>query len=135
MFCNVSAQHEMCERKHFPLWLCLPGKHAAWIRLVYPHPTPTSISHSPRGFNYGLPSPLISTSRPLILNAQHTHTDTHAADSHMFHVECKHNAEVSHVSATCVKGASDKVPFHHSYSSFPIRFRASYLEPHGIFYD
>lgn len=34
----------------------------------------TSISHSPRGFNYALPSPLISTSRPLSLNAhKHTH--------------------------------------------------------------
>lgn len=97
---------------------------------VFPTHTHTSVSHSPQGFNYGLPSPLISTSRPLILNVHahthaqthkqsgahiwnqmehsevyHTHTDTHTANSHMFHVElCKHGIEVSHVSVTCVKG-------------------------------
>lgn len=42
----------------------------------------------------------------------HTHTDTHTANSHVFHVELwKHGVEVSHVSVTCVKGASDKHQF------------------------
>lgn len=67
VFCNVSAQQETCERERFPLLaVSLWGEHAAQIC--------PPISHSPQGFNYGLPSPLISTSGPLILNARHTHT-------------------------------------------------------------
>lgn len=39
-------------------------------------------------------------------------THTHPANSHMFHVElCKHNAVVSPVSVTSVKGATDKHRF------------------------
>lgn len=89
VFCNVSAQHETCEReKESPL----PSSCVSWgnmlprsmvkikecrecvFSICRPPPLSTSVSHSPQGFNYCLPSPLISTSRPLILNA-HAHTD------------------------------------------------------------
>lgn len=122
VFCCVTAQHEMCEerREH-----SLPSSCVSWgnmlprsmakikecrecvFSICRALPRPTSVSHSPQGFNYCLPSPLISTSRPLVLNARarrrtpqihsgaHVWTQTeqsqvrhtHPANTHMFHGE------------------------------------------------